>query len=396
MIPGLAWRLLTSVGARPLRKFAWTCGWKSVRAVHRFQARLRKGEFFPAFLFISVTNRCNLGCQGCWVDPGNRPADMDPAMLEDIIRQSRRQGASFFGLLGGEPLLCDALPDIIARFPDCYFLLFTNGTLITDSVAARWRKLGNVSPLVSVEGDEQVSDVRRGGDAVLARSLEGLGHCRRHRLVTGVATSVCKSNIDALVRESFVRRLVDEGVHYLWYYLYRPVGPRPAPELALSAGEILRVRRFMVEIRPRVPMMIVDSYWDHRGRAMCPAAVGISHHINPAGQIEPCPPVQFSRDRVGDAPLAETFNKSTFLQCFRNDIARETRGCVLMENPALLRDVVRKTGALDSTGRGTGMAELEAMGVVPSHHLPGQEIPESYWPYRFAKKHWFFGFGAYG
>jgi hypothetical protein len=30
------------------------------------------------------------------------------------------------------------------------------------------------------------------------------------------------------------------------------------------------------------------------------------------------------------------------------------------------------------------------------HHLPGQEIPEKHWAYRFAKKHWFFGFGAYG
>ncbi len=31
-----------------------------------------------------------------------------------------------------------------------------------------------------------------------------------------------------------------------------------------------------------------------------------------------------------------------------------------------------------------------------SHNQPGEEIPESSWAYRFAKKHWFFGFGAYG
>jgi len=36
------------------------------------------------------------------------------------------------------------------------------------------------------------------------------------------------------------------------------------------------------------------------------------------------------------------------------------------------------------------------MPVTSSHDLPGQEIPERYWPYRLAKKHWFFGFGAYG
>ena len=31
----------------------------------------------------------------------------------------------------------------------------------------------------------------------------------------------------------------------------------------------------------------------------------------------------------------------------------------------------------------------------PSQHDPGNEIPEKHWMYRFAKKHWFFGFGAY-
>ena len=31
-----------------------------------------------------------------------------------------------------------------------------------------------------------------------------------------------------------------------------------------------------------------------------------------------------------------------------------------------------------------------------SQHQPGQEIPEKHWMYRLAKKHYFFGFGAYG
>jgi hypothetical protein len=41
------------------------------------------------------------------------------------------------------------------------------------------------------------------------------------------------------------------------------------------------------------------------------------------------------------------------------------------------------------------MAELERMRSLRSQHDPGHEIPEKHWLYRFAKKHWFFGFGAY-
>ena len=41
------------------------------------------------------------------------------------------------------------------------------------------------------------------------------------------------------------------------------------------------------------------------------------------------------------------------------------------------------------------LAEVDAMQPRHSQHQPGQEIPEDHWAYRFAKKHWFFGFGAY-
>ena len=40
-------------------------------------------------------------------------------------------------------------------------------------------------------------------------------------------------------------------------------------------------------------------------------------------------------------------------------------------------------------------AELERLERRNSQHNPGQEVPEDHWAYRFAKKHWFFGFGAY-
>jgi hypothetical protein len=67
----------------------------------------------------------------------------------------------------------------------------------------------------------------------------------------------------------------------------------------------------------------------------------------------------------------------------------------VLERPDIVRDLVRKHGARDSTQRGTAMAEFEAMTPRHSQHHPGQEIPEEHWAYRFAKKHWFFGFGAY-
>ena len=52
--------------------------------------------------------------------------------------------------------------------------------------------------------------------------------------MTGVASSLCRSNLEDLASEVFIDELIRRGVHYLWFYLYRPVGAVPAPELCLG------------------------------------------------------------------------------------------------------------------------------------------------------------------
>lgn len=394
---GLAKRMLTEPDKRLLWKFVYNFGYKGMRSIERFQKRLKKGEYFPAFLFISVTNACNLACQGCWVTQSNPPKEIAPDTLDNMIRESKAQGSYFFGILGGEPLLYEGLFDVFEKHPDCYFLLFTNGTMITDAVAKEMRRIGNISPLISVEGLEEVSDVRRGGDRVYEQSMMGLANCTKNRLVTGVCTSVCKSNIDDLATEKFVNDAAALGAHYLWYYIYRPVGPKPAPELALDANEVKRLRRFIVDIRLKAPIMVVDAYWDGAGNALCPAAVGMANHISPDGYVEPCPPLQFARENIGDGTgLYELFNNSEFLARFRTMCTKTTRGCIIMECPEKLSAFINEEDAVDSSGRGTLLEELDGMCPCGSHHQPGEEIPERSWAYRFAKKYWFFGFGAYG
>jgi MoaA/NifB/PqqE/SkfB family radical SAM enzyme len=390
-------RMMRDTDRRCLWKFAYTFGFKGMLAVERFKRRQARGEFFPAFLFLSVTNNCNLSCQGCWVSPSNPASELSPETLHHVIESCKAQGSKFFGILGGEPLLYQGLFDLFEKHPDCYFLLFTNGTLITDAVAKEMRRLGNVSPLISLEGLEQVSDVRRGGEKVYEQTMRGLAYCRENRLVTGVCTSVCKSNMDALASERFVHEIAAQGAHYLWYYIYRPVGPNPTPELALDGEEIRRLRQFLVDVRVTAPLMVVDAYWDDQGRGMCPAAVGMAHHISPSGYIEPCPPLQFAKDHIGDGTdLKRIFNESEFLARFRRMSAEHTRGCILMENPEKVRRFMADEGAVDSSGRGRFDQELAAMCVHCSHHQPDHCIPEKSWGYRFAKKNWFFGFGAYG
>ncbi|MEM0898294.1 MAG: radical SAM protein [Verrucomicrobiota bacterium] len=396
MIFSLVTRTLASADPKCITKFMWNFGIKGTRSVMRFKKRMKSGEYFPPFLYISIINSCNLRCQGCWVDVTGPRTKIDVEDLNRIITDAKAHGNSFFGLLGGEPFLYPELFEVLAAHPDAYFQVFTNGQFISKERAKALRKMGNVTPLISIEGRKEVSDIRRGKSDVFTKSMEGIRNCLDEKLLTGVATSVCQSNIDELLTEEWLDELIDLGVHYTWFHTYRPVGPNVPVDLALTPDDAVRVREFVTSMRAKKPIAIIDAYYDADGKALCPMATGISHHIGPGGHIEPCPIIQFATDHINDNDsLFETMTKSAYLKEFREATADTTRGCVVLERPDLVEELAKKHGAGDSTLRKTAMAELQAMTPRVSQYLPGREVKEKHWMYRLAKRLLFHDFGAY-
>ena len=236
IVPSLqyAGRVLRTADKRHLAKFMWNFGVKGIHSVNLYKKRMKEGIYFPPFLYISILNSCNLRCQGCWVDVDKPQVKLDLADLNKIVNEAKSHGNSFFGILGGEPFMHSELLDFLAEHPDCFFQVFTNGQMITEKKAKQLRQLGNATPLISIEGTELIANERRGGKDVLNRTLKGLDHCLENKLLTGVATSLCQTNIDDLLTETWLRKLIDRGVHYAWYHSYRPVGPQPNEALALT------------------------------------------------------------------------------------------------------------------------------------------------------------------
>lgn len=393
----MAKRLLWESDKRLLWKLFWNMGVKGSRSVQKHKKRLKKGEYFPPFLYVSVINSCNLRCQGCWVDVAHKQEKIEAPAMHRLINESKAEGNVFFGIVGGEPFMHPELLDILAEHPDCYFQIFTNGHFITEERAKRIRQLGNITPLISVEGNEIISDQRRGRDGVYNKTMQGIQNCLDNKVFTGVCTSLCQTNIDDLLTEQWVDRLIEMGVMYTWFHVYRPMGPDSNPELCLTPEQQLKARKFVVNMRVKKPIIIVDAYFDHAGDALCPAATGITHHINPWGDIEPCPIVQFSKESIHEEgrTMKEKINGSEFLREFRELAADTTRGCIVLERPDLLQQLVEKHGAKDATARGTALNELSAMQVRTSQYNPSIQVPEKSWAYRIAKRWFFNDFGTY-
>ena len=105
MIISFAKRMLTEVDTRLLWKFAYNFGLKGAVSVERYKSRLKRDIHFPPFLFISVINSCNLRCQGCWVDVAAKQSIIDADTLNRTIKDAKKHGNVYFGILGGEPFM---------------------------------------------------------------------------------------------------------------------------------------------------------------------------------------------------------------------------------------------------------------------------------------------------
>jgi len=390
IMTGCSWR-----AQRNLLRFAWN-GHRTVRA---FERRTKRGEpFFPAFLMLSITNRCNLKCRGCWVSQTNPPCSLTLAQMQGIVDTAAKYKSRFFGILGGEPLFHSDLMTLFRNNPRAYFQLYTNGTMLDEKTAAELAKLGNVTPLVSIEGLETESRRRRGRDDVFARSMAGLEAVVKAGLFTGVTASINRKNFDELVSRDYLAFLVKKGVHYIWYFIFRPCGTDPDYENALDRDLVLKLRKFLVEQRRTAKILILDAYWDADGRALCPGAMGLSHHIAPNGAVEFCPIMQ-SADGFLNADasnLEAIFQQETLLAGLRDFSTEHGRDCMVMKSPHELCDHLKSNGAQDSSGRDTFFRELAERAPMSCHEVPGGEIPERSAAYRFGKRNYFFGFGAYG
>jgi len=389
-------RLISEVSPWLLLKAAYLWVFKGMLAVRAYRRRVARGELFPPFLFLALTDNCNLRCHGCWIQRRGQPRELRPEQIDRLIDEGKRKRSYFYTLLGGEPLMYPDLWSIPERHPDCYFQVISNGMFFDEPTAARIRRLGNVTPLVSLDGREAENDRRR-GEGVYAEAIAGMERLRRQRVLFGVATTVTGENIEEVMSDDYVTELIDRGAMYLWFYVFRPVGPDPSPELCVGREGMLRVRQRLLELRRRHPIIIIDTYWNARGEAVCPAALGLGFHIGPAGDIEPCPPLSFAREHIGDhgGALFETINNSHYLRRFQRFVNERTRGCVILERPDELIEFLRDSQARDTSGR-DAYAELAASERRTSHHLPGEEVPEDYWVYRFLKRQLFFGMGGYG
>ena len=274
-------------------------------------------------------------------------------------------------LAGGEPLTRPEILDAAGDFPEIMFLLITNGSLIDGPVLGKLERLGNVIPVVSLEGFEGETDGRRGG-GVYRRALLAMERMKERGLFFGTSVMVTRPNFAVTTSREFVRGLVDRGCRLFFYVDYVPIQPgteRLVPSESQRNAEPLT----MALLRREFPGLFLASSASEQAFGGCMAAGKGFIHVSAEGDLEPCPFSPFSDTNLLRVPLREAL-LSPFLREIRESdehLSESGGGCALWTKREWLESLLADAG---DCRRGAGHEQLREPGAEEPDPASGRLV----------------------
>ena len=262
----------------------------------------------PLFVLVSPGKRCNLHCTGCYAcSDSQSAAKLDWDTFDRILLEKEKLWNSYFTVIsGGEPFLWEDngldLLDMIQRHPMQYFLVYTNSTLITKSVAKEMAKLGNVTPAISVEGFEEQTDQRR-GKGMHKRILQAMENLREAGVPFGISTTATRENAELVTSEEFADFYFEQqGATYGWLFQYMPIGRKHTLDLMVTPQQRLEMlRRTWRTVRER--KIFIADFWNSgtaSSGCICAGRSGGYFYVNWDGTVTPCAFVPYSTQNIYD------------------------------------------------------------------------------------------------
>ena len=306
----------------------------------RFEFNEKNGFFPPTVLLASITKNCNFNCKGCWAHEYDVREDLTKEKWQEIFREARDEmGIHIFPIVGGEPFCRKEFLELAEEFSDCTFITFTNGSLITESVVEKLKKLGNVQPMFSLGGLKENNDKIR-GEGCFDMVMKKMDMLKKAGIFFGASITVTKENCDEVTSDDYMKMLSDKGVLWSWFFHYVPIGESPNVDLVPDAAQRQKILKAVYNARNTLPMMTVDFWGDGPEMMGCIAGGRQYIHVNPKGDVEPCTFVHLATHNVNNCTLTEAL-AAPFMRAIRDNIPYEDgnmlRPCMIVDRPDMLR-----------------------------------------------------------
>ena len=318
----------------PTTRFLLSTCLDQQRAVWRRAGCQKKGVQVPPMMIVSITNRCNLNCAGCYaraIHPETE-SEMSDERLFQLGREAEELGISTILVAGGEPLLRPVFFELAKRHPHILFLVFTNGLLIDEAILAKFAVTRNLVPMLSLEGQQMETDLRR-GEGIYKLVEQKMELLRKRGLFFGTSLTLTRSNFDLITSIGFQQTLNTLGSMVAIFVDYVPI-KEDTEELVLTAEQKQKETVWMNSLKASLPGLFVSLPGDEEQYGGCLAGGRGFIHVNPQGKLEACPFAPFSDTDLTNMSLKEALG-SDLMRVIRenaNKLSESRGGCALWEN----------------------------------------------------------------
>jgi heme b synthase len=203
-------------------------------------------------VFWETTKACNLTCRHCRAVPQRKlgPSELDTNEALNLIDAIAEVAKPVMVLSGGEPLFRPDLFDIAEYGVATGFrmALATNGTLVTERIAAKIADAGISRVAISLDGaDAETHDRFRGLPGSHALALRGIRNLRGENVSVQINSTIAKHNVVQVPR--MLELALALGADALHLFMLVPVGcgVEIAPTEMLPADEYERVLHWFDE-----------------------------------------------------------------------------------------------------------------------------------------------------
>ncbi len=215
----------------------------------------------PIVVF-NCTARCNLQCLHCYSasDASRAETELDTGQARGLIDQLAEYRCPVLLFSGGEPLLREDIFELLdyARHRGLRTVLSTNGTLITRDVAERLKRLDLGYAGISLDGPEALHDRFRGRRGSFRATLDGIEHCRRFGIRTGLRFTMTRHNCEHI--DTVFDIAEEAGVRRICFYHLIRTGR--AQDLADETMSDEQTRRAVDHIFDRTDAQVYDDLVD--------------------------------------------------------------------------------------------------------------------------------------
>lgn len=266
-----------------------------------FQPIPRRNQSDLVYIEFEPISQCNLRCKHCFVEFPNQK--MSEEHFRKILEGAGKLGAVEITINGGEPLLHPDCLSWIQSISDCKMrtILFTNGTLVDNTIAKNLKKSNLAKAIISLDGFEEEHDNLR-GKGTFQKTIKGIENLVNEGVSVFTTTMVYPEN------HSYLEKFLEYCKKDLG-----AMGTRISPIVpmgrALNHAELQLTKSAFQDIQK---FEKTNKNNEKNASKFLPCYAGVDKlYISSKGDVYPCHLFQHRSCEIGnlnERPLEEVYN----------------------------------------------------------------------------------------